>query len=71
MHYEPTLRLRKGRRPRILGNVLTMAICLIWVFTFVAWGVTPGPSKDPRPSVTVPPHTPLCPDPTVLSDPNC
>lgn len=69
MDYEPTLRLRR-RRPRILANLTAIMICLIWVFSFLAWGLTPGPS-EPEPTVTVPPRTVRCPDPTVLSDPDC
>jgi hypothetical protein len=69
MSYEPTLRLRR-RQPHLLGNLMAIAICLIWVFSICAWGLMPGPTK-PQPTVTVPPRTALCPDPTVLSDPNC
>lgn len=68
MDYEPTLRLRR-RQPRILGNVLATMLCMVWVFAFLAWGFMPGPTEA-RPTVTVP-QTVMCPDPTVLSDPNC
>jgi len=69
MHHEPTLRLRR-RQPRIIANLVAIAICLIWTITFLAWGLMPGPT-EPRPSVTVPPQTSACPDPTVLSDTDC
>jgi hypothetical protein len=71
MQHEPTLRLRRRRRSHLLGNLMAMAICLIWVFSFVVWGLTPGSSREPRPSVTVPQQSVLCPAPRVLSDPNC
>jgi hypothetical protein len=70
MSYEPDLRIRR-RRPHLLGNLMAILICMIWAFSFLAWGLTPGPSPDPRPSVTTPPPLVLCPDPTVLSDPDC
>lgn len=69
MTYEPALRLRKGQ-PRIIGNLMAIAICAIWVVTFLAWGFMPGPT-EPRIGVDVPRPVHLCPDPTVLSDPNC
>lgn len=67
MSYEPTLRLRR-RQPRFLGNMLAIAICVIWAAVFVAWGVMPGPS-EPDVGVTIPPSAPPC-DRTVLPD-NC
>ncbi len=68
MEYEPTLRLRR-RQPRLLGNVLAIAIIAVWAFTFVAWGVMPGPT-EPDVGVTIPPHVRPC-DATVPPDPNC
>lgn len=66
MTHEPALRLRRGQ-PRILGNLMAIAICVIWAITFVAWGLMPGPVK-PDVGVNIPPET--CTTTTALSD-NC
>lgn len=70
MSYEPNLRIRR-KQPRLLGNILAMAICVIWAGTFVAWGLMPGPGHQPEaPGVDVVNTLPPC-DPTVIPPDNC
>ncbi len=70
MTYEPALRIRR-RQPRFLGSVLAIAICGVWAFTFVAWGLMPGPAPTTdAPGVQVPRSVPC--DPTIIPpDPDC
>lgn len=69
MNHPPNLRLRR-RQPRLLGNLLASAACAVWVGAFVAWGLMPGPT-EPDTSVDVPSEIVLCPNPPILSDPDC
>lgn len=61
MSYTPALRLRRDRQPRMIGNVLALAIFGVIGVTVLARGVMPGPSTHPQaPGVDVVSPTPAC-----------
>lgn len=71
MNHPPALRLRRDRQPRLIGNVLAIAIFATIAATVLARGVMPGPTDLPQaPGVAVVNPGPCTPDP-VLPDPSC
>jgi hypothetical protein len=57
----PALRLRRDRQPRIIGNVLAIAVFGVIATTVLARGLMPGPTEAPQaPGVDVVNTTPAC-----------
>lgn len=48
MSYTPALRLRRDRQPRLIGNVLALAIFGVIGLTVLARGLMPGPTSTPQ-----------------------
>lgn len=70
MSYTPALRLRRDRQPRIIGNVLAIAIGAMVAVTVLARGLMPGPTATPQaPGVDIV-KAARCPTSTVLP-PDC
>lgn len=44
MSYAPALRLRRDRQPRLIGNVLALALGATVAVTVLARGFMPGPT---------------------------
>jgi len=59
--YTPALRLRRDRQPRIVGNVLAIAIGAVVAATILARGLMPGPTAHPQaPGVDIVKAEPAC-----------
>lgn len=72
MSYTPALRLRRDRQPRIVGNVLAIAIGAMVAATVLARGFMPGPTDTPQaPGVDIVKATPVCTSTTVLPNDHC
>lgn len=71
MNHPPALRLRRERQPRLIGNVLAIAIFGVIAMTVLARGVMPGPIRVPQaPGVAVV-NTTVCPTDPVLPSDRC
>lgn len=71
MSTTPALRLRRDRQPRIIGNVLAIAIGVVVAATVLARGLMPGPTDTPQaPGVDIVKTEPVCTSTTVLP-PDC
>lgn len=73
MSYTPALRFRRDRQPRLIGNVLALAIFGVIGLTVIARGVMPGPSAVPQaPGVAVVKTVSTCaPDAVLPTDHHC
>lgn len=61
MSYTPALRLRRDRQPRLIGNVLAIAIGAVIAATVLARGLMPGPVHTPQaPGVDIVNPAPDC-----------
>lgn len=70
MSYTPALRLRRDRQPRIIGNVLALAIGATVAVTVLARGFMPGPTDTPQaPGVDIVKAEPACTTPVL--PPHC
>lgn len=72
MSYTPALRLRRDRQPRLIGNVLALAIFGVIGLTVLARGLMPGPSPAPQaPGVDIVNVQVSCAPATVLPTDHC
>lgn len=70
MSYTPALRLRRDRQPRLIGNVLAIAIGAVVAVTVLARGFMPGPTDTPQaPGVDIVKAAPCHPATVLPSDP--
>jgi hypothetical protein len=70
--YTPALRIRRDRQPRLIGNVLSIAIFGVLAVTLLARGLMPGPSAVPQaPGVAVVKTVPSCAPDAVLPTDHC
>lgn len=72
MSYTPALRLRRDRQPRLIGNVLALAIFGAVAVTVLARGFMPGPTGIPQaPGVAVVKTVHPCAPDSVLQNHHC
>lgn len=72
MSYTPALRLRRDRQPRLIGNVLALAIFGVIGLTVLARGLMPGPTAPSQaPGVDIVNVQVSCAPATVLPTDHC
>jgi hypothetical protein len=70
--YTPALRLRRDRQPRLIGNVLALAIFGVIGLTVLARGLMPGPTAPHQaPGVDIVNTQVSCAPNTVLPSDQC